>query len=228
MVYIGVYHMTKVIMRETACNRDTSWVDVLLGTKRHREARGAEMTLLAQNKLVKGAGGEGERLTDERRDRTVKYLWSIPKEMLWERRNQQNNQRWESGGIMFGVVSFVAGMGVCFSFELFFHVTIILPAYFYGYISCKQTLACVIYLSHKRERAMKYRRIYRSIWCYPSSSVPLKRSINNTWPLFKQSDTPFSSVIYHINWYTRFPQFPGVNNHTLKAVILLACSPVWP
>lgn len=71
-----------------------------------REAKRAEMTISTEKE---GVWGWDDRQPEEMRDRAVKYLWSTPKEILWERRNRQKNRKWESGSMLWLCALCVAG-----------------------------------------------------------------------------------------------------------------------
>lgn len=164
-----------------------------------------ELWWLLQSTAKKGRGDEKQ--PDEMRDRAVKYLWSTPKEMLWGRRNQQKNRKWESGSMLW-FCACVTGMVF-----VFFHTVISLGK------RCQEQSGSPI-RDELRNPVQSTDRL-----CHPA--LPLQRSNNSTRQFLKQNNAAlcYASDLLH-TLCSRPSPFPlGANNHTLKPVILLALCP---
>ncbi len=148
-------------------------------------------------------GRRDEKQPDEMRDTTVKYLWSSPKAMLWGRRNQQKNIKWESGSVLW-LCTCLAG-----KVFVFFHTVISLWKHCHGSYS-SSTRDCWVIL-----------RLYR--W---KGQV----TAHGHGLTLKQNNTAFcyASDLLHTLMYTIFPIcLEGKWSHT-ETSIFLACIPVQP
>lgn len=144
----------------------------------------------------KERGGEGwETARWKMRDRAVKYLWSSPKEMLWERRNQQKNRKWESGSMLWSC-AYVAG-GWCLSCFFFSHTVI---------SRCK-TQPWIIQLTHKSGNPVEGADRHDAI---PHPALLLKRSNNSRSSSKNSTVFCYASDLLRTLMYTIFfpPYFP--------------------